>query len=60
MIYKPCKCQMLADTVNGGETSDSNVRICPGHERAVQIQKAVEKLNITEQGVTIILSQTMH
>ena len=64
MIYKPCKCQMLADTVSGSaddwrcDSSSSadnqerrQQRVCPGHERAVHIQKAIEKLNISEQGV---------
>ena len=63
MIYKPCKCQMLADTVSGsaddGRCDRSSAdtqeqrqqRVCPGHERAVHIQKAIEKLNISEQGV---------
>ena len=64
MIYKPCKCQMLADTVSGSaddgrcdrSSADTQERqqqqgVCPGHERAVHIQRAIEKLNISEQGV---------
>ena len=49
MMYKPCKCQMLADTVNEGEC-DMSQQVCPGHERAIHVQKAIEKLNISEQG----------
>ena len=56
MIYKPCKCQMLADTVSGSDSQqEGQQRVCPGHERAVHIQKAIEKLNISEQGVLLFI-----
>ena len=45
MIYEPCKCRRLAEAT--GSTTENS---CPGHERAIMVDTAVQRLNIPEEG----------
>ncbi|XP_067932651.1 ATP-dependent DNA helicase Q4-like [Watersipora subatra] len=60
MLYQPCKCQMLADSmkqVSQCDTIEGNVAgsVCPGHERPIVLQSAISQLNATEQVIATLL-----
>ncbi|XP_041376868.1 ATP-dependent DNA helicase Q4-like [Gigantopelta aegis] len=59
-IFKKCRCRKIRGreshaTDENSEPKTSASRICPGHERALDIHKTVHDLDVREEGISTLM-----